>query len=124
MSLLEETLEVLSDHGKSPKDIHWIGSRTHRVAWDQFEKIADTEYDGGYGSAKVAQDLLVVGKDWWLERGEYDGSEWWDFKQMPKEPTELLDLKALTVNQADDLGYDVSCGWEDLASINGIKDSN
>jgi hypothetical protein len=30
-------------------------------------------------------------------------------------------IKALTVNQADDLGYDVSCGWENLLSINGVS---
>jgi hypothetical protein len=27
--------------------------------------------------------IIVVGKDWWLERHEYDGSEWWEFKTMP-----------------------------------------
>lgn len=27
---------------------------------------------------------VVVGKDFWLERGEYDGSEWWSFKTTPQ----------------------------------------
>lgn len=26
---------------------------------------------------------MVVGDDWWLERHEYDGSEWWEFKRLP-----------------------------------------
>jgi hypothetical protein len=27
---------------------------------------------------------MVIGSDWWLERHEYDGSEWWEFKSLPK----------------------------------------
>lgn len=30
-----------------------------------------------------------------------------------------MELKALTVNQADELGFDISCGWETLKRING-----
>ena len=40
-------------------------------------------------------DLLIVGKDFWLERVEYDGSEWWEFKTMPREPEETRELEAL-----------------------------
>ena len=29
---------------------------------------------------------VAVGDNWWLERAEYDGSEWWEFKTIPKEP--------------------------------------
>ena len=44
-------------------------------------------------------DLLIVGDDWWLERHEYDGAEWWEFKTLPCEPFEekkvagVLDLQ-------------------------------
>lgn len=40
--------------------------------------------------------LIVVGKDFWLERHEYDGSEWWEFKSIPMEPEETIefDLRA------------------------------
>lgn len=31
----------------------------------------------------VATDLVLVGDDWWIERAEYDGSEWWEFKSIP-----------------------------------------
>lgn len=31
-------------------------------------------------------DLLVVGNNWWLERHNYDGSEWWEFKRLPTRP--------------------------------------
>ena len=36
--------------------------------------------------------LVVVGKDFWLERNNYDGSEWWEFKQVPVEPFEVKDF--------------------------------
>ena len=120
-NLLQETLELMESNGKKETDVIWVGNYTHKTTWENFKKFADVDYEEGYGSAKVAQDLLIVGDNWWLERGEYDGSEWWEFKQPPKEPNEIIELKALTVNQADDLGYCVSCGWEDLLVINGLQ---
>ena len=120
-NLLKETLRMLEEINKKETDVKWVGTLTHKTTWEDFKKNADVEYNNGFGSPKVAQDLLVVGENWWLERGEYDGSEWWDYKKMPKEPTETIELKALTVNQADDLGYDVSCGWENLLAINGVS---
>ena len=119
-NLLQETLELMESNGKKETDVIWVGNYTHKTTWENFKKIADVYYEEGYGSAKVAQDLLIVGDNWWLERGEYDGSEWWEFKQPPKEPNEIIELEALTVDRADDLGYYVSCGWEDLLVINGL----
>lgn len=49
-------------------------------------------YDSGYGG----QELFgwVVFKDGtWLERGEYDGSEWWAYK----EPPTFLPVEELTI---------------------------
>jgi len=120
-NLLEETLKVLEVNNKKETDVKWVRTLTHKTTWKDFKKNADVDYNSGYGSSKVAQDLLIVGENWWLERGEYDGSEWWDYKEIPKEPIETIELKALTVNQADDLGYDVSCGWENLKNINGLE---
>jgi hypothetical protein len=120
-NLLKETLEELEAKGKKESDVKWVGTSTHKTTWEDFKRIADVEYEAGYGAPKVAQDLLIVGENWWLERSEYDGSEWWNYKELPKEPTEIIELKALTVNQADDLGYDVTGGWENLLSINGIS---
>ena len=120
VNLLDETLDILKRNGKTVSDVKWIGNLTHKTTWECFEKVANIDYDGGFGSQKVATDLLVVGENWWLERAEYDGSEWWEYKESPKEPIDIIELKALTVGQADDLGYDVSCGWETLLTINGL----
>jgi hypothetical protein len=93
MNLLDETLEILARHGKTAKDIvAVIGEDKEgvpcRMSVAEFLSVANKEYDSGYGGHEVSLYLKVVGLDWWLERGEYDGSEWWEFKRMPKIPAE------------------------------------
>lgn len=82
-NLLQETLEVLKSNGKSPDDVIWVGDRAKKTTWSNFESISNFQYDSGYGGNEIAGSLLVVGKDWWLERYEYDGAEWWEFKEHP-----------------------------------------
>lgn len=122
-NLLDETLNILKSNGKTEADVKWIGNLTHKTSQECFEKVANVDYDGGFGSQEVATDLLVVGENWWLERGEYDGSEYWEYKEIPKEPIDIIELKALTVDQAANLGYDVSCGWETFLTINGLDNT-
>jgi hypothetical protein len=88
-NLLKETTGFLAECGKSVDDVKWCGSEDFGwFTWPDFVALADKEYDDGYGSPKVCQDLQVVGTDWWLERHEYDGSEWWELKEHPKRPAE------------------------------------
>jgi hypothetical protein len=97
MNLLSETLDYLANCGKTRSDVRWIGSTNYGYFdWEHFVKIANIEYDSGYGAAEVARDLVVVGDDWWLERKEYDGSEWWDFKKLPIKPQNKIEPKRLT----------------------------
>lgn len=92
MTLLKETIETLATHGKVPADVLWVGGGepgwgakgTFVGSWEDFERFANFEYDAGFGGAEINTTLKVVGADWWLERGEYDGSEWWEFKTLPK----------------------------------------
>ena len=107
MNLLEETIECLNENGKQTSDVLWVGrnftkgygeNREHieyRSTWDDFCLKANFRYDAGYGGNEIPMDLIVVGKDFWLERHEYDGSEWWEFKTLPVEPKEVrtLDLR-------------------------------
>lgn len=85
MNLLNETIAIIKENGKHQNDVQWVGSRdcTLAITWEEFKKIANFEYYAGHGGEEVALDLIVVGSDWWLERHEYDGSEWWEFKQLP-----------------------------------------
>ena len=69
---------------KTEKDILFVEYKGY-FSFDKFKEIADFEYDDGYGGAEIP-DVRIVGSNWWLERGEYDGSEWWEFKTIPQKP--------------------------------------
>ncbi len=88
MNLLKETISVITKHNHSESDVLWCGLDGKYFSWDQFEKISDVEYDNSFGTNEIPLDLLVVGKNWWLERHEYDGSEWWEHKTLPIRPKE------------------------------------
>ena len=65
----------------------WVGTDTAWVGSQTFIRLAaDINYDCGYGSAEIDRDLMVAGDGWWLERGEYDGAEWWEYKRNPTQP--------------------------------------
>ena len=93
MNLLNETLGVLNENNLKPEDVLWVGNLEVKTDWENFVKIANIEYDSGFGGQEVADDLIIVGKTWWLERHEHNGSEWWEFKQLPKEPDKKVTLK-------------------------------
>ena len=79
-NLIEDTIRKLQRIGKEPYDIERIGSfcGTYGCTWEEYKQLADFDYSAGYGSTKVATDLIILFRDGtWLERDEYDGSEWW-----------------------------------------------
>ncbi|MCR5838295.1 MAG: hypothetical protein K6G94_01515 [Kiritimatiellae bacterium] len=84
-NLYEETAVFLLECGKSMNDIVFVSGNGHEIPLDNFIQVAKSyDYDNGFGGAEVPEDLLVVGSDWWIERHEYDGSEWWEYKTLPK----------------------------------------
>lgn len=106
----EETLEVLKENGKTWDDVLFVQCDDFSVKnnKDEILKLMDFNYDNGYGGQEIAKDLIFVGKDWWIERHEYDGSEWWEFKQLPvKLTTETKKIERFKGN-----------GWESLKRIN------
>lgn len=110
-NLWEETIGVLKEHDKTFDGVRFIQGNDFKITKENFEKVAKkTNYDGGYGSADVATDLVVVGKNWWLERGEYDGLEWWDYKESPKQVNEVREISQLSG------GY-----WPTLEELNSCK---
>ncbi len=112
-NLLEETRETMADYGLSPHKIKFIGSSygPYGCTWEEFETIADFEYDNDYGCLGVARDLIIVFYDGsWLERKEYDGSEWWDFRRPHKV---LSSYKPITKLLCDN-----EYGHENLAGLN------
>lgn len=91
MNLRTETLEALKEHNKTIEDIKFICSGSNNIPIETFFIMADREYDDGYGGAEVDECLMIVGNDWWLERAEYDGAEWWEFKTILRMFNEELD---------------------------------
>lgn len=110
MNLLKETEQKLSDMGKAWTDVEWIGGKDFTISVENFKEIAKaTDYDSGYGSQAIARDLVIVGNGWWLEREEYDGSEWWTFMTQPTRPRTEKTVKSLGNNETM---------WETLETIN------
>ena len=118
INLWEETIGKLAINDKSFDDVIAICGNDFQITKEDFEKYSKTEYNNGYGSPQVAEDLLIIGDDFWLERHEYDGLEWWEFKDMPNyKELPFKPIMALTVEQAQENGVDCSVGWETLANL-------
>lgn len=105
-NLLKETIDCLINNSKQPSDVLWVGMLgydydkhkqfCYRNTWGYFCSKADFTYHDGFGGVEIDMGLIVVGKNFWLERHAYDGSEWWEFKSIPMEPEETIefDLRA------------------------------
>lgn len=101
VNLKAETLRKLNHRGYTVDDIAWVGSEELEIPVDRFFKLADEEYDSGYGAAKVCQDLVICMKDGsWFERDEYDGAEWWTHRRYPRRPSVFM-AEAKTVFSKD-----------------------
>lgn len=109
----DETLSILVANGKTWNDVKFIQGDDFKVSnnKDELLELMNFEYDSGYGAPKIAEDLKIVGDNWWLERGEYDGSEWWEYKEIPKPNLELKDIKRFQVK-------DHQIGWVSLKDVN------
>lgn len=103
-NLLDETLEFLEKYGKTLDDVLFIQGDDFEITRKNFETVArDTNYDSGFGAQHVATDLVLVGDGWWIERCEYDGSEWWEFKTIPTEKAKVVPILYLDRGMWDTL---------------------
>lgn len=121
MNLKEETLEVLHNNGKHKEDVKYVCGEDFQISLEQFWKLADTEYNSSYGAPEIAQDLMLIGDDFWMERGEYDGFEWWDFHTMPDTTgLPIREITALSVRQYNAIYKPEygKIGWETLSELN------
>lgn len=55
----------------------------------QFLDSLDYIYDDGYGGQELFGTVWYKDNTW-SDRGEYDGSEWWQHNSVPDIPTNLL----------------------------------
>lgn len=117
MNLLSETIDAIKDSGHTPEEIYYIGSRKscHSCTWEEYKKLANIEYDNGYGAQKVASDLIIVfsdGQSMW--RDEYDGAEGWEFAKPFLPPDQQKPISRLVVSKKE-------IGWKTLEEINQNK---
>lgn len=117
-NFLQETIKAIKESGHSHEDIIFIGSHEsgYRCDWQQFIKIADFEYDEGFGAPKIASDLIFIFSDGQqLRRGEYDGAEEWDFYKLPNFSNPRKEINRLQV-------YEHQTGWKTLEDIHEEED--
>ena len=91
LNLLVETVHDIEKMGKSIADVDWVGAESFGwFTWYEFAPIAEaTNYDSGFGSQKIASDLIVHFTDGqYMDRGEYDGREWWQCHPPISRPAE------------------------------------
>lgn len=97
----------------SVKDSDWKDdAKLYEIKIDDFIKFAKSyNYDEGFGGAEVNKTLRIVFyDDSFLERGEYDGSEWWEYKKLEKpiemykgDVKKILSTKLLYIDDDDEL---------------------
>ena len=119
-NLLKETEDALKALGYTWNAIVAIQGNKHRISIEHFKKIANVEYDNGYGAPEVATDLTIILNDGcWLTRGEYDGSEWWAYHKAPAVIPECSDDKITSVVVSPE-----QVGFCTLGEINGVEKEN
>ena len=57
--------------------------------YEEFLEKLNFEYDNGYGGQILHGTVWLMEEGAWLIRGEYDGSEWWEYKKCPQIPDNL-----------------------------------
>ena len=57
--------------------------------YKEFLQKLNFEYDAGYGGQELHGTVWLMKENTWLERGEYDGSEWWAYQECPQVPDHL-----------------------------------
>lgn len=111
--LLQETVEAIGRSGRTIEDVSWVGTLDgkFRSTWDEFADVTyNVTYNDGYGAPEVATDLIVMFNDGnYMSRGEYVGSEWWEWTLAPEPVTgETRRLERVLA---------VGVGWESVEGV-------
>ena len=91
MNVFTELERHFETNGKHNEDVLWyrIYVNDHKLTGDgsftqeHLDLMKTIDYDDGYGSQELGGTIVFKDSSW-LERGEYDGSEWWDYKSTPE----------------------------------------
>lgn len=85
INALAEIAAALAENKKALTNIDYLHIYIKEVevtAVEELEKLSKIDYDSGYGQQNLYGAIVFKDKSW-LERGEYDGAEWWEYKTVP-----------------------------------------
>ena len=84
------TLWEMNDETPPPSKSIILKVGYNETAWEEFLEALDFDYDAGYGGQELFGTVWFSSSNEWMERGEYDGSEWWRIMGKPEIPDELF----------------------------------
>ena len=88
VNLLNETEEILQNHGLSWRTVKFIANAEGIIEIAHFVTLAKTfSYDNAGPEINVDPTLVIVGSTWWLSRIVNNGTEKWLFHKKPAKPT-------------------------------------
>ena len=75
----------------SDEEINYIDLKIgfSEIEFNAFLRLIDREYDNGFGGQRLFGNVWFTDGTW-LDRGEYDGSEWWEYLKLPEIPIDLI----------------------------------
>ena len=71
------------------KSKHILKCNYTQEEYNHFIKTLYFDYDHGYGGQEMF-GTIWYNDGTWSDRGEYDGSEWWQYQSCPSIPKKLL----------------------------------
>ena len=91
MNAKEELLKHIGDREVKYVVVFFRRNKSIQGTLDEVLPRLDFKYDSGYGSQEL-EGTIWYSDGTWSERGEYDGSEWWEHRECPPLPNvELSD---------------------------------
>lgn len=58
--------------------------------WEVFLEEINLDYNDGFGGQNLYGTIWYTDGVTWSQRGEYDGSEWWEFQSCPEIGPEMM----------------------------------
>ena len=109
MNALEELIKVCERYWKSLEDIDywWVGGEEENQCifnsdsieiMKKFLKDKYSNYDSWYWWQVLYGEIVFKDRTW-LERWEYDGSEWWEYKKCPERKLSKDEARIKEINE-------------------------
>lgn len=95
MNAKQELIEHIADRVVTHihiriSDNYYKHSRTIAGSLSDVLPLLDFDYNNGYGGQELFGNIWYADGTW-SERGEYDGSEWWEYKKCPDIPDPTME---------------------------------